>query len=61
MFLRLNTHGSTWNGQRSQFILSGLTECILCSRQLHKGTKWKLFSCDYGIAVQEQREDLYPK
>jgi site-specific DNA recombinase len=27
---RLNTHGRTWNGQRSRFILSGLMRCGLC-------------------------------
>jgi len=27
---RLNTHGRTWNGQRSRFILSGLVKCSLC-------------------------------
>jgi DNA invertase Pin-like site-specific DNA recombinase len=25
-----NTHGKTWNGQRSRFILSGLMKCSLC-------------------------------
>ncbi len=28
---KLDTHGKTWNGQRSRFILSGLMKCSLCS------------------------------
>jgi len=27
---RLKTHGKTWNGKRSRFILSGLVKCSLC-------------------------------
>ena len=42
--LRLKTHGRTWNGQRSRFILSGLLTCSLCGNRYqgvtrHKGKK----------------------
>ena len=44
-FSRLNTHGRTWNGQRSRFILSGLMKCSLCGSRYQgitrdKGKKW---------------------
>ena len=30
---RLKTHGKTWNGKRSRFILSGLLKCSLCGNR----------------------------
>ncbi len=40
-FSRLNTHGRTWNGQRSRFILSGLMKCSLCGSRYQGVTKAK--------------------
>jgi len=36
-----NTHGKTWNGQRSQFILSGLMKCGLCGNRYQGVTRVK--------------------
>jgi hypothetical protein len=38
---RLNTHGRTWNGQRSRFILSGLMRCSLCGSRYQGVTRNK--------------------
>jgi len=38
---KLNTHGKTWNGQRSRFILSGLMKCSLCSYRYQGVTRVK--------------------
>jgi len=38
---RLNTHGKTWNGQRSRFILSGLMKCSLCGYRYQGVTRVK--------------------
>ena len=35
---RLKTHGRTWNGKRSRFILSGLLRCSLCNNR-YQGVK----------------------
>ena len=40
-FSRANTHGRTWNGQRSRFILSGLMKCSLCGSRYQGVTKAK--------------------
>ncbi|TKJ33057.1 MAG: hypothetical protein CEE38_21500 [Planctomycetes bacterium B3_Pla] len=40
-FSRANTHGKTWNGQRSRFILSGLMKCSLCGSRYQGVTKAK--------------------
>ena len=40
-FSRLNTHGRTWNGQRSRFILSGLMKCGLCGCRYQGVTRAK--------------------
>jgi len=40
-FSRLNTHGKTWNGQRSRFILSGLMKCSLCGSRYQGVTRAK--------------------
>jgi len=54
---KLNTHGKTWNGQRSRFILSGLLRCSLCENRYqgvtrNKGKKRldgsKVKTCYYG-------------
>jgi len=34
-----NTHGKTWNGRRSRFILSGLMQCSLCGSRYQGITK----------------------
>ncbi|UCG58664.1 MAG: recombinase family protein, partial [Phycisphaerales bacterium] len=39
--LRLDTHGRTWNGQRSRFILSGLMRCALCGSRYQGVTRAK--------------------
>jgi len=36
-----NTHGKTWNGQRSRFILSGLMKCSLCGCRYQGVTRVK--------------------
>jgi hypothetical protein len=36
-----DTHGRTWNGQRSRFILSGLMRCSLCSSRYQGVTRAK--------------------
>jgi len=36
-----NTHGRTWNGQRSRFILSGLLKCGLCGNRYQGVTRNK--------------------
>ncbi len=41
---RLKTHGKTWNGQRSRFVLSGLITCSICGNRYqgvtrHRGKK----------------------
>jgi hypothetical protein len=36
-----NTHGRTWNGQRSRFILSGLLRCALCGNRYQGVTREK--------------------
>jgi site-specific DNA recombinase len=38
---RLKTHGKTWNGQRSRFILSGLLKCSLCGNRYQGVTRTK--------------------
>ena len=38
---KLNTHGKTWNGQRSRFILSGLMKCSLCGCRYQGVTRVK--------------------
>ncbi len=38
---KLNTHGRTWNGQRSRFILSGLLRCSLCENRYQGVTRNK--------------------
>jgi DNA invertase Pin-like site-specific DNA recombinase len=38
---KLNTHGKTWNGQRSRFILSGLMKCSLCGYRYQGVTRVK--------------------
>jgi len=38
---RVNTHGKTWNGQRSRFILSGLMKCSLCNSRYQGVTRNK--------------------
>jgi len=38
---KLNTHGKTWNGQRSRFILSGLLKCGLCGNRYQGVTRNK--------------------
>ena len=38
---KLNTHGRTWNGQRSRFILSGLLRCGLCENRYQGVTRNK--------------------
>ncbi len=38
---KLNTHGKTWNGQRSRFILSGLMKCSLCGCRYQGVTRAK--------------------
>ncbi|MFC1603738.1 zinc ribbon domain-containing protein [Planctomycetota bacterium] len=38
---RLNTHGRTWNGQRSWFVLSGLMRCSLCGSRYQGVTRTK--------------------
>lgn len=38
---KLNTHGKTWNGQRSRFILSGLLRCSLCENRYQGVTRNK--------------------
>ena len=38
---RLKTHGKTWNGQRSRFILSGLLTCSLCGNRYQGVTRQK--------------------
>jgi hypothetical protein len=40
-FSEHNTHGKTWNGQRSRFILSGLMECGLCGGRYQGVTRIK--------------------
>jgi len=38
---KLDTHGKTWNGQRSRFILSGLMKCGLCGNRYQGVTRNK--------------------
>lgn len=38
---QLNTHGKTWNGKRSRFILSGLMKCSLCGGRYQGVTRIK--------------------
>jgi DNA invertase Pin-like site-specific DNA recombinase len=38
---KVNSHGKTWNGKRSQFILSGLMKCSLCSSRYQGVTRNK--------------------
>jgi len=38
---KLHTHGKTWNGQRSRFILSGLMKCSLCGCRYQGVTRVK--------------------
>jgi hypothetical protein len=38
---KLDTHGKTWNGQRSRFILSGLMKCSLCGNRYQGVTRIK--------------------
>ncbi len=38
---KLDTHGKTWSGQRSRFILSGLLKCSLCSSRYQGVTRNK--------------------
>lgn len=38
---KINTHGKTWNGQRSRFILSGLLRCTLCENRYQGVTRNK--------------------
>jgi hypothetical protein len=38
---RLKTHGKTWNGKRSRFILSGLLKCCLCGSRYQGAKKAK--------------------
>ena len=38
---QFNTHGKTWNGRRSQFILSGLMKCGLCGNRYQGVTRIK--------------------
>jgi hypothetical protein len=38
---RQNTHGKTWNGQRSRFVLSGLLKCSLCENRYQGVTRNK--------------------
>ncbi len=38
---KLNTHGKSWNGQRSRFILSGLVKCSLCGNRYQGVTRNK--------------------
>jgi DNA invertase Pin-like site-specific DNA recombinase len=38
---KLDTHGKTWNGQRSRFILSGLLQCAICSSRYQGITRNK--------------------
>ena len=38
---KLNTHGKTWNGQRSRFVLSGLLKCSLCENRYQGVTRNK--------------------
>ena len=38
---KLDTHGKTWNGQRSRFILSGLVKCSLCGNRYQGVTRNK--------------------
>jgi DNA invertase Pin-like site-specific DNA recombinase len=40
-FPRPDTHGRTWNGQRSRFILSGLMRCSLCGSRYQGVTRAK--------------------
>ena len=40
-FSKHNTHGKTWDGQRSRFILSGLMECGLCGSRYRGVTRIK--------------------
>jgi DNA invertase Pin-like site-specific DNA recombinase len=40
-FSRTDTHGRTWNGQRSRFILSGLVRCRLCGSRYQGVTRTK--------------------
>ena len=40
-FSKYNTHGKTWNGQRSRFILSGLMQCGLCGNRYQGKTTTK--------------------
>jgi len=40
-FSRSDTHGRTWNGQRSRFILSGLVRCSLCDSRYQGVTRAK--------------------
>ena len=40
-FSRSDTHGRTWNGQRSRFILSGLMRCSLCGSRYQGVTRAK--------------------
>jgi DNA invertase Pin-like site-specific DNA recombinase len=40
-FSKPDTHGKTWNGQRSRFILSGLVRCSLCGSRYQGVTKAK--------------------
>ena len=38
---RLKTHGKTWSGKRSRFILSGLVKCAVCGSRYHGVTTRK--------------------
>ena len=40
-FSKRDTHGKTWDGQRSRFILSGLMECGLCGSRYQGVTRIK--------------------
>jgi len=46
------THGRTWNGQRSRFILSGLLKCTLCGNRYQGVTRNKGRKRLDGTAVQ---------
>jgi hypothetical protein len=48
---RLKTHGKTWNGQRSRFILSGLLTCSLCGNRYQGVTRHKAKKRSDGTRV----------
>ena len=40
-YANIKTHGKTWNGKRSRFILSGLLKCSLCGNRYQGATRIK--------------------